>query len=82
MELERDNVADFLALRHYAHDCARVYSTDRWLLTGEAGVFTDPFYSPGSDFIAMSNELITDLIMRDRRGEDICARTEQHNHTY
>jgi flavin-dependent dehydrogenase len=82
MELERDNVADFLALRHYAHHCARVYSTDRWLLTGEAGVFTDPFYSPGSDFIAMSNELITDLIMRDRRGEDIATRTEQHNNSY
>ena len=82
MEKERDNVEDFLALRHFAHGCARVYSTDRWLLTGEAGVFTDPFYSPGSDFIAMGNELITDLIMRDRRGEDVSARIEQHNNSY
>jgi urea transport system ATP-binding protein len=66
-----------VALRHFAHGCERVYSADRWLLTGEAGVFTDPFYSPGSDFIAMSNELITDLIIRDRRGEDISTlRTE------
>ena len=82
MEKERDNVEDFLALRHFAHGCERVYSPDRWLLTGEAGVFTDPFYSPGSDFIAMGNELITDLIMRDRRGEDISARIEQHNNSY
>ena len=82
MEKERDNVEDFLALRHFAHSCERVYSTDRWLLTGEAGVFTDPFYSPGSDFIAMGNELITDLIVRDRRGEDISARLEQHNNSY
>ena len=82
MEQERDNVEDFLALRHYAHGCARVYSADRWLLTGEAGVFTDPFYSPGSDFIAMGNEFITDLIVRDRRGEDVAARIEQHNTSY
>jgi flavin-dependent dehydrogenase len=82
MEKERENVEDFLALRHFAYSCERVYSSDRWLLTGEAGVFTDPFYSPGSDFIAMSNELITDLIMRDRRGEDVAARTEQHNSNY
>ena len=82
MEKERDNVEDFLALRHFAHGCERVYSTDRWLLTGEAGVFTDPFYSPGSDFIAMGNELITDLILRDRRGEDVAARLEQHNNSY
>jgi flavin-dependent dehydrogenase len=82
MEKERHNVEDFLALRHFAHSCERVYSPDRWLLTGEAGAFTDPFYSPGSDFIAMSNELITDLIIRDRRGEDIAARLEQHNNRY
>ena len=82
MEQERDNVVDFLALRHFAHGCERVYSPDRWLLTGEAGVFTDPFYSPGSDFIAIGNELITDLIVRDRRGEDVDQRIEQHNHNY
>ncbi|MBA3270169.1 MAG: NAD(P)/FAD-dependent oxidoreductase [Acidobacteria bacterium] len=76
------NIQDFLALRHYAHGCARVYSRDRWLLTGEAGVFTDPFYSPGSDFIAMGNGYITDLIVRDRAGEDISARLEQFNVDY
>ena len=26
MEKERDNVEDFLALRHFAHGCERVYS--------------------------------------------------------
>ena len=31
---------------------------------GEAGAFLDPFYSPGSDFIAISNTLSTDLITR------------------
>lgn len=82
MEGERGHVEDFLALRHFAYGCSRVYSTDRWLLTGEAGLFTDPYYSPGSDFIAMGNECITDLIVRDRRGEDIAARLEQFNTNY
>lgn len=84
VERDRDEgrVEDFLALRHFAHGCARVYSNDRWLLTGEAGVFTDPFYSPGSDFIGMSNTFITDLITRERRGEDIDDRIERFNTTY
>jgi hypothetical protein len=77
-----DEVEDFLALKHYAHGCARVFSRDRWVLTGEAGVFTDPFYSPGSDFIAMGNECITDLIVRERRGEDIGHRAEAFNTNY
>ncbi len=83
-EEDRDNgmVEDFLALRHYAHGCARVYSSDRWLLTGEAGAFTDPFYSPGSDFIGISNGYITDLITRERRGEDIAERLERFNTDY
>lgn len=84
VEADRDagNIQDFLALRHYAHGCARVYSPDRWLLTGEAGVFTDPFYSPGSDFIGMGNGFITDLIVRDRAGEDISERLERFNLDY
>ena len=34
---------------------------------GEAGLFLDPFYSPGSDFIAIGNTYICDLIRRDQR---------------
>lgn len=73
---------DFLALKHYAHGCARVFSPDRWALVGEAGVFTDPFYSPGSDFIAIGNECAADLITRAARGEDVAARAEGFNDTY
>jgi flavin-dependent dehydrogenase len=79
---DEGRVEDFLALKHFAHGCERVYSPDRWLLTGEAGVFTDPFYSPGSDFIGMSNTFIVDLITRERRGEDISDRLERHNTLY
>ena len=59
---------DFRFLRHYAHDCAQSFSADRWAITGEAGVFLDPFYSPGSDFIAIANTLACELVVRDRAG--------------
>jgi hypothetical protein len=42
-----------------------VFSARRWALTGEAGLFLDPFYSPGTDFIAISNTYITELVARD-----------------
>ena len=82
VEAHTGELEDFLALQHFAHGCARVFSPDRWAMTGEAGVFTDPFYSPGSDFIAMGNECIADLIARDVRGEDVSARAESFNQTY
>jgi len=74
---------DFLALQHFAHSCAQVFSgEDRWALVGEAGVFTDPFYSPGSDFIGMGNDYATDLILRDLAGEDVSDRAVSFNSTY
>ena len=68
VESLEDRLEDFLALKHYAHGCERVISPDGWSLVGEAGVFTDPFYSPGSDFIAIGNDLTTDLVDPDGRG--------------
>ncbi len=34
-------------MRDYAYSSEQVFSGDRWALAGEAGVFLDPFYSPG-----------------------------------
>jgi flavin-dependent dehydrogenase len=82
VEQHSSSLEDFLALRHFAHGCRRVYSADRWTLIGEAGPFTDPFYSPGSDFIAMGNDFTIDLIVRESRGEDIGARAEMFNDSY
>ncbi len=82
MEAHTGELEDFLALQHFAHSCERVFSPGRWALVGEAGVFTDPFYSPGSDFIAMGNDYVTDLILRDHAGEDIAARVESFNTMY
>jgi len=64
----RDNLEylqDFRAIKNYATECKQVFSANRWGITGEAGFFHDPFYSPGSDFIAFSNTFLTDLIRRD-----------------
>lgn len=66
-------VRDFRFLRHFSHDCGQVFSPDRWAITGEAGLFLDPFYSPGSDFIAISNGYICELVMKDRAGEPLAA---------
>ncbi|HEY9033112.1 MAG TPA: tryptophan 7-halogenase, partial [Pseudomonadales bacterium] len=64
-----DKLQDFRVLRNFSHDCKQVYSKDRWFLTGEAGVFLDPFYSPGSDFIAVSNTFVSNLIQADMAGD-------------
>lgn len=62
---------DFAFFRDYSYGCARMFSADRWALTGEAGAFLDPFYSPGTDFIAITNTYITELIRHDRAGQPI-----------
>ena len=62
---------DFMFLRHFSHSAKQVFSGERWALTGEAGVFLDPFYSPGSDFIALSNTYICELVEADRRGDPV-----------
>jgi flavin-dependent dehydrogenase len=67
----RGGVLDFAALRHFSYGCRHVFSSQRWALTGEAGLFLDPFYSPGTDFIAIANTYITDLVARDRAGESV-----------
>ena len=64
----RDALQDFAFFRRFSYDCTQVFSARRWALAGEAGRFLDPFYSPGSDFIAIGNTYITELVARDRAG--------------
>jgi flavin-dependent dehydrogenase len=71
VESRRDKLQDFKILKHYAHGCKQVFSADRWALTGEAGVFTDPLYSPGGDFISISNTFVTDMVVEDLAGKPI-----------
>lgn len=81
-EANRDKLLDFRFLRGFSHGCKQLYSGDRWALTGEAGVFLDPFYSPGSDFIAMSNTYITELIALDRAGKPLGPHARLYEQLY
>ena len=65
------DVLDYVVINDYSLDCKQMFSDQGWGLTGEAGVFADPFYSPGSDFIALNNSFITKLIDDDIKGQDI-----------
>ncbi len=73
---------DFRTLKHFSYGCKQVYSGDRWALTGEAGVFLDPFYSPGSDFIAISNGFIAALVEADQRGAAVGALAQAYDRQY
>ena len=79
LDARRDDILDFLKIEDFSYSVERVYSLDRWALTGEAGPFADPLYSPGSDFIAYGNTFIGDLVVRDLDGEDIQNRLELFN---
>lgn len=77
-----DELQDFRAIKHYAVECKQVFSRHRWGITGEAGFFHDPFYSPGSDFIAFSNTFLTDLIERDLTGKDFRIRAFSYDRIF
>lgn len=67
---DRAELLDVLAYKQLAYATKQFFAgADRWFLVGEAAAFTDPFYSPGSDFISMENDFITDMIARDHAGE-------------
>ena len=71
LDRRRHLLQDFRFLRGFSYGCTQVFSGRRWALTGEAGLFLDPFYSPGSDFIAFANTYITELVAKDRAGEPV-----------
>ena len=75
-------VMDFKALKHFAYDTKKYYSNQRWATTGEAGSFLDPFYSPGTDLIAINNTFISDLILKDFVNEDILMPTMLYDIVY
>ena len=83
-EIDRrpEQIMDFLKVEDFAYGAKQVFSADGWALTGEAGAFVDPLYSPGSDMISFSNTLVTDLVVRELDGEDIRERAKTFNDTY
>ena len=75
LEIHRDKQMDFKVMKNFAYDTKQFYSADKWAVSGEAGAFMDPLYSPGSDFIGLGNTWITDLIVRDLNKEDTALRS-------
>jgi len=73
LEPHRDKIQDFMAIKRLARGCKQVFSANRWAITGVAGVFLDPFYSPGIDYIAIGNSMICKLIE-----EDFAGRSPEH----
>jgi len=62
-DLPTRKIVDQGMFRDFAYDCRQTISAERWALSGEAGRFTDPLYSPGGDLIALHNTLIVDAIL-------------------
>ena len=60
------------------------FSEKRWAVTGESGSFSDPFYSPGSDFIAISNDIIVDMVTtyKDAKPEKFAKKVKYFNEFY
>ncbi len=79
---KRHLLQDFAFFRNFSYGCKQVFSAQRWALTGEAGLFLDPFYSPGSDFIAIGNSLITELIALDRAQRPIGAHARLYDQLF
>lgn len=82
LDSKRHLLQDFAFFRRFSYGCKQVFSGQRWALTGEAGKFLDPFYSPGSDFIAIGNTYITELIACDRAGEALDARADMYDRIF
>lgn len=83
IDLSPENILDFKILKHFAHHSERLFDGyQKWAATGEAGAFLDPFYSPGSDLISLSNTLISDIILRSLKGEDVAFRADVYEQTY
>src|SRR5690348_9385973 len=78
----RDKLLDFAFLKRVSYGCRQVFSADRWALTGEAGAFLDPFYSPGSDFIALANTFICELVRADLAGQPLPPRVRHSERLY
>jgi flavin-dependent dehydrogenase len=79
---KRHRLQDFAYFKKFSYGCKQMFSGERWALAGEAGLFLDPFYSPGSDFIAIGNTYITELFARDRAGQPLDAHAQIYDQIY
>ncbi len=64
--LEEAELLDVHGFTQLAYGTTRFFDGEkRYAMVGDAAAFLDPFYSPGSDFISVQNDIVADLIRRD-----------------
>ena len=79
----RDKLQDFAFFKDFSYGCKQVFDgPGRWALTGEAGLFLDPFYSPGSDFIAIANTFIAELVAQGQAGKPVAMMADIYQAIY
>ena len=78
----KDTLMDFAFMKNLSQDSEQVWSRQRWAMTGESGLFSDPFYSPGSDFIGIGNTFISDMIAREKSGNQFPAHAAVYQQMY
>lgn len=67
--LPNAEMIDAMGYSQVAYGGGRFFDgVDRWARVGEANAFSDPLYSPGSDFIAIENDFTTALVTDDLGG--------------
>jgi len=72
-------VKDFHALKKFSYWSRQIFSRDRWACSGDAAVFVDPLYSPGTDLIAISNSAICEMIAAEQQGQLSDRDVESYN---
>jgi hypothetical protein len=73
---------DFGSLARIAYGTKHFFDARRFALVGEAATAADPLYSPGSDFIALENDFVTDLVAREAEGagvDELARRTQLYD---
>lgn len=68
-DLPQRKIVDEGRYYDFSYDARQTISAERWAISGEAGRFSDPLYSPGSDLISIYNTLIVDAVQA--RPEDL-----------
>jgi flavin-dependent dehydrogenase len=73
---------DFKKMPKYSYSSTQAFSINRWGCVGEAAVFPDPFYSPGSDLIGYGNSLLAQMIIQSLEDKLTQKRVDEANHYY
>lgn len=75
--LEGSTCHDVMSYVQLAYGTTLFFSPHRWFLVGESAAFSDPFYSPGSDYISMESDMVVNMIKRELEGATESERIEQ-----